>query len=398
MSSLTNDLNVYYYSTVEFVETPLSYIKGSIPLRREVALQRNHYRFSYDAQNRLISVGFFNGSTPRHPNHTANLFTLSHRMEFTYEDRIQRIDFFDENGQKITVLGDCSQFVFTLDEFGYRKSLYFLDGQGNRIQNSWNIYEYRWQHQNDGTVIENRFDKEGNEVSIRPGFEFYRLKLSFNHLGHIALMQNIDSNGNLVTNASGASQDRITTNAMGNFLCWEVLDNNHQLERGNGPNVATGIQTFDKYGNEITIEHRDENNQPIHSAYGIFRSQTRYDSFGNLSERRFFDEDGNPSNHQMAGYHRLYIEWEDSGNNRKRLSYYDLNNSSTSHRTRGYHAAEYEYNQNGDLSRVSFLDENGSLINRKDNGIAYILYQYNRDGIQKLVTEFDKNGMPIKTN
>mgnify|MGYP003679082053 CR=1 FL=1 len=90
---------VFYYSTVKFIETPLSYLEGSVPLRNEMALSRNHYRFSYDDLHQLKSVAFYNGKTPRNPNHTANLFMLSHKIVFYYQDSIQRIEFQDPKGK-----------------------------------------------------------------------------------------------------------------------------------------------------------------------------------------------------------------------------------------------------------------------------------------------------------
>ncbi len=213
-----DELKVIYYSTIEFVETPLSYIKGSMPLKKDVALQRNHYRFSYDSQNTLVSIAFYNGSVPKNPNHTANLFTLAHRMEFTYQSYSEKVTFYGSNGKQISVLGNCSEFILNLNKLWFRESLHFLDASSNRVENSWDIFEYKWEYLNDGTVVEDRFNKQGKQVSIRPGFEFYRLKLYFNTRGHIALMQNIDNEGNLVENDSGASQDKITTNAYGNFF------------------------------------------------------------------------------------------------------------------------------------------------------------------------------------
>ena len=138
---------IFYYSTVEFVETPLSPIKGSIPLTREVAMTRNHYRFAYNELNQLTSVSFFNGNTPREPNHTANLFTLAHHMKFDYQEGMERITFFDENQLPIQVLGNCSAFIYSLDSLGFREFLFFLDSNGQRVTNSWGIYEYHWQYQ-----------------------------------------------------------------------------------------------------------------------------------------------------------------------------------------------------------------------------------------------------------
>ena len=390
-SKSNDELKVIYYSTIEFVETPLSYIKGSVPLKKDVALHRNHYRFSYDSQNKLVSIAFYNGSVPKNPNHTANLFTLAHRMEFSYQSDSEKVTFFGTNGKQISVLGNCSEFVFNLNKLGFKESLHFLDASSDRVENSWDIFEYKWEYLNDGTVVEDRFNKQGKQVSIRPGFEFYRLKLYFNTRGHIALMQNIDNDGNLFENSSGASQDKITTNVNGNFLQWQVLDNNHKLEKGNGPDVAKGIQKFNEFGYESELEHRDENNKPMYSAYGICISKTQFDEFGNISKRTFYNEENQPSNHKIAGYHKLKIKWDKSGNYREMLSYFDVNGKPTIHVTRGYHSVKYYYDRNKNLSRIDYLDANEQLTDRRDNGIAYITYQYN-NGEQTSIIRFNREG------
>ncbi|WP_421812775.1 hypothetical protein [Flagellimonas sp.] len=387
---------VYYYSTIAFVETPLTYIKGSIPLTKEDALQRNHYRFTYDGLHRLVSVAFYNGQNPRNPNHTANLFTLAHRMEFSYGSDKETITFFGAHGEQVNVLGDCREFVYSLDDKGYRKSLAFIDDKDQQVENDWGIATYQWTYLSDGSIIEDRFNTKGESVAIRPGFEFFRLRLYFNPLGHIALMQNIDDDGNLVENSSGASQDRITTNADGNFIKWEVLDNGATLEKGNGPNVAIGIQEFNEYGYEVTLEHRDENNKLMHNNYGICKSRTSFDQFGNIVERRFYDEKGNASRHTSAGYHMLKIQWDASGNHRESLSYYDRNGTPIEHRTRGYHKVRYSYNGNDVLEQISYLDRNEHLVNRKDNGAAYIKYTYDAKGQRSGVVLYDVDGNAIQ--
>ena len=276
-------LRTYYYSTVEFVETPLSQIKGSVGLSQREALSRNHYRFAYNDKHQLVSISFFNGNTPREPNHTANLFTLSHRMEFSYGKEVEKITFYDKNKVQIPVLGDCYSFVYTYNSLGLRNRLHFLDKHEKPIVNSWGIYEYIWEYQADGSVIETRFDDQKEPVTIRPGFEFYRLRLRFDPLGHISLMQNIDEDGNLIENSSGASQDRIKTNAHGHFLEWNVLNNRDELEKGNGPDVAIGRQEYNEFGYETSLAHFDENGQSIASHYGIIKSKTSFAASNKLS-------------------------------------------------------------------------------------------------------------------
>ncbi|MCG8577234.1 MAG: hypothetical protein MI810_20290 [Flavobacteriales bacterium] len=387
--------HVFYYSTVEFVETPLSKIKGSVPLSKLDAMNRNHYRFVYNDKNQLLSISFFNGETPKKPNHTANLFTLSHRMEFEYDDQIETVEFYNNKGDATKVLGNCSKFIYTHDDLGFRNSLYFLDQEGQRVVNSWGIYVYEWEYLDDGSVIEERYDDLNNKVAIRPGFEFYRLRLCFNPSGHIALMQNIDENGNLIENNSGASQDQITTNAMGHFIEWNVLNNDHQLEKGNGPDVAIGRQTFNTYGYETSLEHLDENEQNIASNYGVCKSVTFFDQFGNIKERAFYNESGSPDLHINAKYHKLIIEWDRRGNRRTSLKYYNIEDKPCEHSDRGYHEVRYEYDVNGRLSKISYLSKDGKLINRKDNGRAYSVLFYD-EGSKPIVRHYDKSKKELK--
>ena len=383
------NLYVFYYSTVEFVETPLSPIRGSVPLKKEEAMKRNHYRFSYNEKHQLVSVSFFNGNIRRDPNHTANLFTLAHHIKFEYAEQSQTISFFNSQGEPVEVLGKCSRFVYTHNDLGYRSGLYFLNRDHQRITNSWGIYEYKWEYLNDGSVIEDRYDEVGNQVSIRPGFEFNRLRLYFNPSGHIALMQNIDENGNLLENSSGVSQDRIITNSQGNFLEWNVLNNKNQLEKGNGPDVAIGKQEFNEYGYEVTLEHQDEKGQVIASNYGIYMSKTKFDQFGNIKERTFYDAAGNSANHSKAGYHKLILKWDEQGNKRKSLKYFDVAGNPCLHSTRGYHAVRYEYDDQGRISKINYLSTTNELINRKDNGRAYSEYKYGKTDGEVQISHFN---------
>lgn len=394
-SNSLNSTRVVYYSTVEFVETPLSEIKGSVPLHKDVAMKRNHYRFEYDNLNRLKAISFFNGNEPRHPNHTANLFTLAHRMEFSYANKSEHVTFFDIKNNPVDVLDNVHRFTYKLNELGYRTQLIFFDMNNEQVENGWSIFEYNWEYISDGSVIETRVNKNGEEVAIRPGFEFYRLHLFFNIKGHISLMQQIDDDGKMVENGSGAAQDNITTNAYGNFMKWEVLDKNHQLERGNGPDVAIGIQTFNDFGYETGLEHRDENNNLVYSAYGICISKTEFDAFGNIKERKFYGPNNHPVNHEHAGYHSLKIQWDDSGNRRTSLSYYALDGQPTSHKSRGYHKIAYEYTKKGLLKKIKYLDANLNLVNRMDTGVAQIVYNYDKKGNLKSTERFNSNNQKL---
>jgi len=317
-------------------------------------------------------------------------------MEFSYSDSTEIITFFNTKATQINVLGNCAQFVYKINSLGFRESLYFEDRTGKKIENSWNIYEYNWIYNQDGSVIEERFNKEGKLAPIRPGFEFNRLKLFFNVHGHIALMQNIDNTGKLIENSSGAAQDMITTNSNGNFLQWQVLNKNGDLEKGNSPDVAIGIQRFNEYGYEVRLEHRDEYNQLIYNSYGICISKTKFDDWGNLSERIFYDPFEKPALHKKAGYNKLKLYWDATGNHRIKLEYYDVQGNPTAHKERGFHKVKYDYNANNNLVMMSYYDISNELVNRKDNGIASISYEYDNNGKLSGSFRYTKDGKLYK--
>lgn len=378
-----------YYSTVWFVETPLSPIQGSKPLSFKESRNRHHYRFNYSQKNELISIAFFNGSTRKRPNHTSNLFTLSHKMVFEKDLNHETISFFDTNLKPVAVLGQVAKFIYELDEFGRRVKLHFEGPNKQAVENSWGISNYDWVYSRNGYVVEDRFNARGEQVSIRPGFDFYRLKLFFDPNGAIRLMQNIDQDGNLLNNSSGAAQDLITVNSEGNFVKWEVLDKEGNLEKGNGPNVAIGIQTFDEFGYETGLKHLDELQNRMYSDYGIAESRSKYDVFGNLSERTFFGLTNQPSPHKEAGYTHLKLFYDEKGNYRTRLEYYGQDETLIEHKTRGYAVVTYKHNEKNQLVEIAYLNSKKQLVKRLDNGVAMIKYQFDNDGKIIKTIKFD---------
>lgn len=380
-----------YYTRLVFVETPLSLFKGSMPISQKVAMTRNHYRFTYDSLNRLVSVSFYNGKTPRESNETGNRFFLSSVVKISYSKNREVLLFFDRHGNPVNILGGVAQFVFELDEKGFRKELYFLNSKLQKIENSWKIYRYTWKTDTTNAIIEERYNEKGELASLMPGFDFFRTRLVFNQKGDIALMQNVDANGNLVENKTGAAQDLIDMDANGNFLGWTVLNKNHQPEKGNGPNVARGLQQFDEKGNEISLRYEDEKGNPIFSNYGFCQSVSAFDRFGNMIYRQFLDESGKPAPHQQAGYTSMKITWDKTGNNRLRMSYFDNAGHPINHTQRGFASSVNEYDKNGNLVKLTYYDAAGKIVNRTDNGIAYHVYEYDKKNKLVKRKDYDKD-------
>lgn len=385
-----------YYSTLPFRESPFDDLKGIIPLTTKQAAGRNHYLFEYDSLGRPIKVSFRLGNSLRDPNYTANLFFLSSVIAIRYENNREIRTFFNRFGQPITVRGNVFKEIYELDNLGFRKRLYFEDKEGNRIENEWKIASYTWDIQNNGIVIEDRFNLKGEQVIMRPVLKFFKLRFSYNSNGFLALMQNIDNKGNLVNNETGVAQDKIGYDAQGRWYGWTVLDHLDALKEGNAPRVAKGIIFPNKWGYESEVRHEDRFGKPIVSANGFWGSVTSYDHFGNMVKRTYLDSNGNIGKHVQFGYTHMRMTWDKSGMQQILTELLDKEHQPIAHTRFGYAMIKQQYDASGHLKSVHFLNEKGLPMNRKDNGIASIVYTWNAEHQQTSMKTFDANGKEIK--
>ncbi len=383
-----------YYSTLPLRESPYPDVRGVIRLSKTKAYKRNHYEFKYDEKYRLVSISFKLRDQFIKPNHTSNYFFTTPQQRFSYAGNKEIRTFFDRFGNQITQRKAFKE-IYLKDDNGRYKTLYFEDKNGNRIENGWGIYEYQWEVENSGAIIEKRVDKNGTGVSLRPGFEFYTIRLYYHQNGMLSLMQNIDKDG-LKENNTGVAQDKLHFDKKGRWLGWTVLDAKHRIKRGNGPNVAKGINVTDEYGYERSIRYQDVDESAIINSHGFWGGKRFYDKFGNYDYTQFLDKKGNPGINEESGYSTAKYIWSDDGLNRLSVMLLDIHNKPVLHTKRGYAGIKQEYNEDGNVVKTLFVGLTGEPINRRDNQISYIIYEYDKN--KKLVDTktFKKNGDEIK--
>ena len=386
----TSDSFKTYYSSLALRESPYPGLKGIVQLSSKTAQVRNHYLFEYDSLFRIKQVSFRLRNSLRPPNHTASYFFTTSIQKYAYKGNKVEISFFDEFENQTNQRGVWKE-VYELNEMGKKVALYFQDQNENEIENSWGIARYDWVHKFDGSIIETRADLNGNPKPLRPGFEFYKIRLSYEPSGFLAVMQNIDDDGKLIANKTGVAQDKLLFDETGKWYGWNVLDENHQLKSGNGPNVAKGINVPNKFGYESSIRYEDENGQSRINRYGFWGSKRFYDSVGNYDYTYFTDSLGNPGINQNSGYCYARYYWDAKKLKRTKIELLDPYNKLVNHKTRGYAIIKFEYDNNR-LIKTTYLDEGGKLVNRKDNGTAYITYEYIQEKNTTMINRFDKEG------
>lgn len=381
------------YSQLPFRETPFADIKGIFPLTEAQAQNRKHYVLRHDGLGRVTEMKFVLNENVVALNINKNVVTHAPHIKIQYTDNKEIRSFFDQFN-KPTLSNGAYREVFELDDNGQRKSLYFLNEQDQRVSNNWDIFEYKWEIDKRGTVVEQRFNQRGQPAEIRPGFPFFCIKLHYDQRGYLAMMENYGLDcQSLTQNTMNAAQDKLIYNAQGFMTAWNVYDGNEQRAKGNGPNVATGIMEHDAFGNTTREYYLDELGNQMHNAYGWFDSIATYDQHGNMVSRFNTDEERKYTTIERLGYAGYIISYDEEGKFRTSISYYDQNKAPTTHKLRGYHQAKNHY-QNGQISRIEFLDINQKLTNRSDNGIAYIKFDYVNG--KTVRTSFDENGQKMK--
>ena len=251
------DGSVEYFAHMPFRETAFADLRGIYPMSKERSETYKHYRFVYDNFGRPIEVSFRFGETVLPLNISRNAVTFVPLTRIKYTDDREIRTFFDRFMNPTTSNGAFKE-VFELDGDGQRQSLYFLDAGGERVATDWGVYRYDWSTDIRGTVTENRFDRDGNAVPIRPHFEFYCLKLHYDQRGLLALMENYGKNcEGLSLNEQNGAQDKIQYNARGGAYAWNVYDDREERSIGNGPMVARGIMERDVMGHTTREYYED---------------------------------------------------------------------------------------------------------------------------------------------
>ena len=370
-----------YYSSLSFRESPYAAHLGVHRLTAKQAEKRNHYRFDYDEKGRISRISFALGDTLRPSNHTANYFWYNiSREEYQYKNDKQIVTYKDKNNKPTEVKGSVFYSQYTLDNQGRRIALTYLNKKKQPIENNWHINKYTWEHQNDGSIIEIRRNLAGEIVSLRPGFEFQYIRLSYDTNGYTALMQHVDKNGKVIAIENNFAQDKFTMSEFGELLRYDVLNANGQLQGTNRQGIASGLLTFTNFGYERIASYLDAEGMPVKNNYGWGRSFRQYDQFGNLISSAFKDLNDIPKNNPNTGYATSRFKWHKDGLRRQWFKYFGQDNNPISHKTRGYHGILYDYDENNRLIQISLVNEQGKLTQHLTNNWAVKRYFYDESG------------------
>lgn len=384
-----DDVRTEYYGNFPFWESPVQVFKGQTPLTAQQAENRMHIKVEYDEFDRLVSVQMRLGNQLKEPApFFQGLYFHSEDTRITHQENKETHRYFNRFGAQITGWGEVWEKVYTLDEYGRYTRMDFLGKGGEPVENSWGTQYYTWDHQFDGSVIEERFSASGELMPHRRGFEFKRIRLTFSPDGHLALMQNIDENGSLVPAPSGASQYRYFYDSRGMFLRWEVYDAAGQPALG--PTGTAGEFYINSNAGYHQIAFFDKTGERSLHASGAAYWRSAYDQFGNHTELSLFGIDGEPTRGQL-GFHKHRFIYDETGLHLIGREYFGTDDKPVAI-IDDFHRAVYVRDEQGLLTELRFLDLDGNLVMNNYEKVAFYRYSYDENGVRTATQKFDASG------
>ncbi len=381
-----------YFGDFPFWESPVQVFKGQNPITAEEARTQKHIKVDFDAQGRMTDVQMRLGDQIKEPApFFAGLYFHSEHTRISYDGPREVHSYFNRFGTRITGWGDVWEKVYTKDERGRYVRMAFFGRNGEPVENSWGTEYYAWHHQLDGSVIEERYSADGELMPHRRGFEFRRIRLTFSPDGHLALMQNIDANGDLLASASGASQYRYFYDAHGMFLRWEVYDADGNPALGPTGTAGEQYTNGDNGFAEIAFFNR-EGTRSLHAS-GAAYWRGSYGPFGNQTELSFFGTDDKPIAGNL-GFHKHRFIYDETGLHLMKREYFGLDNEPTII-TDGFHRAVYVRDGRGLLTELRFEDVEGNPVMNSFQNAASIRYRYDAGGVRTATEKFDLDGSLI---
>lgn len=381
-----------YFARFPFWESPIQAFKGQNPLTQAEAEQRVHVQASYDERDRLVDVqtrigGTFKDQGP----FFRGLYYHAEHTKIAHDGNREIHRFYNRFGARITGWGDVWETVYLKDDRGRYIRMEFFDPSGRPVENAWGALYYSWDHQLDGSVIEERWSKNGDLLPHRPGFEFRRIRLSFGPDGTLSLMQNIDETGALVHAPSGAAQYKYYYNAQGGFDRWEVMNANGEPALGPTGTAGEQYQHGDHAFSEIAFFDREGQRSLHASGAAYWRGQ--YDTYGNITALTFTGLDDEPLLGRL-GFHETRYEWSADGKYLMAQCYVGVQGEPINS-TDGLSCVRYERDERGLLLSERFFDAAGEPAFNTYRDAAFFTYEYDDRGVLKQTSAYDLEAKPV---
>ncbi|WP_452226187.1 nuclear transport factor 2 family protein [Lacinutrix cladophorae] len=232
--------------------SPYIDLAGIHPISKEEAQNTSHYKFTYDASERLTEIINNHYHTEKkHPLASIGVY----RMVITYEDNKETRIFFDINNKRITNDRDVYKEVFSYDAKGFKNKLAFYNLEDDATETNWKIATYQWTKTKNG-IIEKRFNLKNEAVPVSPYFAFGTTRIEVDENGIPKGHYNVNNKLEITENAAGVASYQDTYDAMLNHVKYTYHDKDNNLTM-NQWQFSIGEKVYDSIGNNIQLNYYD---------------------------------------------------------------------------------------------------------------------------------------------
>ncbi|WP_459209269.1 hypothetical protein [Aquimarina rhabdastrellae] len=300
--------NSKYYKHLVFRESPYAEIKGRIPITQERAVKENHYKLTYNQDNRLVMVAYLYGGkqiSRRRAGMMDGFRNIHSKTVISYEKNTETRVFYDKKGNRCTNMMNVYKEVYTYDVNGRKIGAKFYDENNDPIDNTWNIHEYIWQAVNQTDVIEKRKDTRGNYVPMRPYYHFMTTLYKYSDKGILQSMNHIDKDGTLINDfndKNGIAIDKATYDKDLNLTGFQFYNAKKEATVGSFLACAGGSISYDENGNCIRYTTVGLDKKPMLSRGKAYDKYT-FDTYGNVIEIGHYGIEDEPV--EFRGYTKM---------------------------------------------------------------------------------------------
>ena len=355
-----------YATSMVFRETPFADIRPAKKITKEESKNINHFQLDYDDQGRLVELKYLlNGRLKAY----YDRFVRAPHIKIAYTDSSEIRTFYNEYGTRCLVSGSVYQTKIKLDENGKREHLMFYGLEGQPIENDFGIASYKWQKTAENTILEHRYDRDGNIKRNRPGFGYMVTEFQYGSNGLLSKMVNLGESGNQPTpDEAGVVSTKIGYDEHGRFTQWLNLDGQDQPIKGMSA-IAEIRYIPSEYSGEEDAVFIDENGDPQNTRWGAHRVMYEFDVFGNELTRRFRDTLNQPLN--VSGNLGLAKStWTEDGMYRKERIYFNIANEAAGIGQNGIHKIKTFFDAKGNPVCTSSYDLEDNLVMDPSRGYA----------------------------
>lgn len=282
-----------YFKHLVFRETPYSQVKGKIPITKERTKNENHYKLTYDDQNRLCLIEYRYGNNQIHRRRAGimdGFRNIHSNTVIKYHENFETRTFYNLEGEQCNNGMNIYKEVYEYNSQGKRIGVKFYDKNDELTNNTWRIAEYIWEQINEFDMIERRKNKMGDYVTMRPYYHFMTTLYKYTKEGLLISMNHIDENFNLINDyddKTGIAIDKAQYDQNHNLIGFKFYNANNKPVIGSFLESAGGKIEYDSDGNCIKYSTINLNGELMLSREKAF-DRYKFDSYGNNIEVGYY--------------------------------------------------------------------------------------------------------------